>query len=328
MDLNHLKSFVKVAQTGHLTRAAEELHTSQPTISAHIKALEATCGCQLFERTVRGMQLTQAGLQLLDQAKAVLAAVGGFLDTAHTLGGGLRQKFAIGLNTDPTILKIDPLVQASRESCPPIEFHFFQSSSTASCEAIAKGQLDAGFVFSAPPQRELLSIPLAHFNLVIIGPWEWAERMAGKPFQEVARLPWVLPSEDCIFRVILEQALRRHGITPEVKLVSDQERSIKAFVKQGYGISILPEFEVAALAQPDEFCVWDQKLLSIPLAFAFLRERAEEPLLRTILDLLGQVWGVPLDADALRSCWQSPTPLPPMTSASLSPQPKRNPTLR
>src|SRR6266700_2764071 len=66
MDFNRLRSFVVVAETGHLTRAAEKLHISQPALSAQIRALEDELDLTLFERTSTGMTLTAAGKRLLE----------------------------------------------------------------------------------------------------------------------------------------------------------------------------------------------------------------------------------------------------------------------
>ena len=74
MEFYQLNTFVKVADEGNLTRAAERLFTSQPAISAQIKALEEELGVELFERSSRGMRLTAKGQLLYDQAAATLAA--------------------------------------------------------------------------------------------------------------------------------------------------------------------------------------------------------------------------------------------------------------
>src|SRR5438046_353239 len=74
MELNRLKSFAVVAETGHLTRAAEKLHISQPALSAQIRALEDELDLTLFERKSTGMTLTAAGRRLLDEAGKILAA--------------------------------------------------------------------------------------------------------------------------------------------------------------------------------------------------------------------------------------------------------------
>ena len=72
MELYQLKTFVVVAEEGHLTRASERLHASQPTVSAHIKALEEELETKLFSRTPKGMRLTEAGERLKGKAGAVL----------------------------------------------------------------------------------------------------------------------------------------------------------------------------------------------------------------------------------------------------------------
>ena len=74
MELYQLRSFAAVAEAGHLTRAAEKLHISQPALSAQIKALEDELGVALFDRTSSGMVLTASGQRLLAEAEKVLAA--------------------------------------------------------------------------------------------------------------------------------------------------------------------------------------------------------------------------------------------------------------
>src|SRR5437588_96472 len=74
MDFNRLRSFAAVAEAGHLTRAAEKLHLSQPALSAQIRALEDELDLTLFERTSTGMALTAAGKRLLAEADKILAA--------------------------------------------------------------------------------------------------------------------------------------------------------------------------------------------------------------------------------------------------------------
>jgi len=87
MELYQLRTFAAVAETGHLTRAAERLHISQPAVSAQIKALEDKLEVRLFERGPAGMTLTRAGARLLEQAAKVIAAAEELRNLAKALTG-------------------------------------------------------------------------------------------------------------------------------------------------------------------------------------------------------------------------------------------------
>ena len=75
MSLSQLRYFVAVAEEGHVGRAAQRVHVSQPPLTRQIRALEEELGTQLFERTARGMRLLEPGLRLLTRARVILAEV-------------------------------------------------------------------------------------------------------------------------------------------------------------------------------------------------------------------------------------------------------------
>src|SRR5215510_12371140 len=106
MELYQLRSFATVAEVGHLTRAAEKLHISQPALSAQIKALEDELEVALFERTSSGMVLTAAGHRLLAGAEKVLAAVQGLRSEARSLKGAVAGRTSVGTLSDPAYIRL------------------------------------------------------------------------------------------------------------------------------------------------------------------------------------------------------------------------------
>src|SRR5476649_215165 len=106
MELYQLRSFVAVAEAGHLTRAAEKLHVSQPAVSAHIKALEDELELALFGRTPSGMELTFAGQRLLANAEKVLAAAQALRNDASALKGKVAGKVSVGTLSDPEFSRV------------------------------------------------------------------------------------------------------------------------------------------------------------------------------------------------------------------------------
>src|SRR5690349_15588874 len=109
MDLTQLRTFVAVVQEGHLTRAAERLHISQPTASNHIKALEGTLGVQLFVRTTRGLEPTPAGLRLAESAGRVLGSTMELVSLARELQANPAGRLSLGTLADPMTNRVPAL---------------------------------------------------------------------------------------------------------------------------------------------------------------------------------------------------------------------------
>ena len=125
MEIYQLRSFVAVAEAGHLTRAAEKLHVSQPAVSAQIKALEDELELALFERTSSGMVLTPAGERLLADAERVLAAAQAMRNEAKALKGEVAGKVRVGTMSDPGFIRVGEFLSTTVERYPllQIELH-------------------------------------------------------------------------------------------------------------------------------------------------------------------------------------------------------------
>ena len=99
MELRHLRYFIAVAEEGHVTRAAERLGMQQPPLSQQIQALERELDVQLFRRKPRGVELTDAGRALLDDARAILAHVDHAFATTRRTARGEQGRIAVGFTS-------------------------------------------------------------------------------------------------------------------------------------------------------------------------------------------------------------------------------------
>lgn len=118
MDLAQIRTFVTVAREGNLTRCAQLLHLTQPALSLHLKKLQDELGLALFERTPRGMRLTQAGVQLLPAAERALSATTELRVAAAALTGTVSGALHIGTIVDPEFLRLGAFLRRLVEHHP------------------------------------------------------------------------------------------------------------------------------------------------------------------------------------------------------------------
>src|ERR1700692_4680378 len=121
MDLTLLRAFVTVAREGNLTRAAVQLHVSQPAVSLQIKNLQETLGVALFSRTSHGLILTRDGEALLQHAERALNAASEVLRVAAALRHEVSGRLTIGTILDPEFLRLGGFLRALVETYPRIE---------------------------------------------------------------------------------------------------------------------------------------------------------------------------------------------------------------
>jgi len=151
MDLRHLRYFVAVAEERHFTRAAERLGIKQPPLSLQIKQLEQELGTPLFRRLTRGVELTEPGTLLLDEARQILAQVertkANVRNRARGETGHIRVGFAGATYFQP---RVPGLVQAYRRRYPSVVLSPVQGNTPGLVDAVQNGSVDVAFV-RAPP---------------------------------------------------------------------------------------------------------------------------------------------------------------------------------
>ena len=298
MELYQLRTFLTVADEGHLTRAAERLCTSQPAVSAHVKALEEQLGIALFNRTPRGMKLTREGERLRPQAEQALASVSDLVFQARALKGELSGEVRLALHSDPGFLRLPDIHARVTSEYPELELHFLQGMSAGILSDVKHGILDGGFFFGNNPYPEVAGIQLREVRLRVVGPASWAERMKDAGWSEIAGLPWVFTTSSCPFRGVMEEMFEAHGVRPVGTAASDDESTLRSLVSAGVGLTLMREDEAERGTRNGAYAVWQEAAGAIPLCFAYQRRRANDPVIKALAGIVCGVWDV-----ALRGEW-------------------------
>jgi DNA-binding transcriptional LysR family regulator len=292
MELYQLRTFVAVAETRHLTRAAEKLHISQPAVSAQIKALEEELDLSLFERTSSGMLLTSAGEILLPQAEAVLSAAQALRATARGLTGHVAGTLRVGTLSDPDFIRVGALLARTVERHPLLKLELHHEMSGAAFEAVRDGELDASFYFGELAHPQVVGERLGPIVYRVAAPAAWRDRVEHAAWADIASLPWILTPSISTHNQLVSALFRKHGVAPTKVVEADQESVIKSLVVSGVGLSLLRQDLAKSLEAEGEVYVWPKAELGTTLWFIYPTERARDPLILALLEVVRDVWGI------------------------------------
>jgi DNA-binding transcriptional LysR family regulator len=297
MDFNHLRSFVTVAQAGHLTRAAETLHLSQPAVSSHIKTLEEQFGVPLFERTPSGMTLTPSGRRLLAEAEQIIGAVQHLEHSALDLRGLPTGHLKLGTVLDPAVLRVGELMLRAQERHPQIEIELFHVMSSDALARVRGGTLDASFYFGAMPDADLHSVALREIVYRLTVPAAWGDKLRDAPWEAVAEQPWIVAPEPSSHRQLVLEMFRDRVALPERIIEADNESVINNLVESGVGVSLIRDEIAAQSTDAGRSVIWPGMRVTTRLWFVYAAARAADPLLVAVRDVLGDIWADVGDAE-------------------------------
>jgi DNA-binding transcriptional LysR family regulator len=155
MDLRHLRYFIAVAEEQHMGRAAARLHLSQPPLTRQIQQLESELGVRLFERTPRGMELTQAGYLFLEEARNIQSIVERATERTQRAGQGKLGRLDIGIFGSGILGTIPQLVLAFRNAYPDVNVVLHTMTKGEQLEALRQRRIGIGFNRLLGPEPDI-----------------------------------------------------------------------------------------------------------------------------------------------------------------------------
>ena len=293
MELYQLRSFAAVAELGHLTRAADKLHVSQPAVSAQIKALEDELGVALFERVSSGMVLTAAGHKLLPEARKVVAAAQVLRSRARAIQGEVVGRGSVGTVSDPEFVRVGDFLAHALRAHPLLEVELHHEITGVAFEKVRDGEHDASFYYGRLVHPGVASVPLVDFAYRVVGPASWSDRIESATWDDIVTMPWIMTPPISTLSVLAAELFDARGVSPARRIEADNEAVIRSLVDAGLGVALIREDLALDAAARGQVSLWEEARLTTTLQFIYLVERAQDPEIRALLDVLSGVWAVP-----------------------------------
>ncbi len=244
MEFRQLKYFIAVAEELNIGRAATRLHISQPPLTRQIQQLEEEFGTQLFLRTARGVELTEAGEMFLRDARNIRDLMTQAVERVREAGQGKRGKMDIGIFGSGILDVIPKVLHAFRASHPNVQIALHQMSKKEQIEALRQHRIIAGFNRMLAPLPDIASEPVMIESIMVA--LNEKHPLAAKPailLKELAGQPLILfPSGARPSFIDKVWALcAGAGFEPDIaQEVGDAPTSV-ALVAAGFGLSLVPE---------------------------------------------------------------------------------------
>lgn len=245
MELRHLRYFIGVSEAGSLLKASARLHVAQPALGQQIAALEHDLGARLFDRSSRGVTLTDAGKAFLEHAKVVLADVERARAAVRQTDLVPAGEVALGLPTTVSLIATVPILQACRERLPQVRIRLVEGYSGFLREWLIAGRLDLALIFGDQADPALAKQRLLEDRLAFVSNAHGATAPRRMTLAALQRWPLVLPGRDHGLRRIVDDACEAEGLVLDVVAEIESLPSVKRAVEAGLGSTILPPGAVA-----------------------------------------------------------------------------------
>ncbi|PIR17664.1 MAG: hypothetical protein COX62_07530 [Deltaproteobacteria bacterium CG_4_10_14_0_2_um_filter_43_8] len=236
---HQLKSFLAIAELKSVSMAAKRIHLTQPALTQHVRFLEELFGIRLIVRSGNTMELTPEGIKLRDIADPLVVGMDG-LKTALTTNGEKSSVVRFATIDSVTHSILAGAIRKILATEPSIQLIPSVEASGMAVQHLLAGTIDLALITLDNLPRSLGNELLFHERLVFIG--SPAHRSLRK--DRLVNLPFILFPQSSMTRSLVDEAMAKQRIVPNILLETIKVSAIVAFVEAGLGISIVPNYSV------------------------------------------------------------------------------------
>jgi DNA-binding transcriptional LysR family regulator len=226
LDLDAVQAFVRIAELGSFTRAAEAMRTTQSAVSLKLKRLEDMLGCRLVERTPRSVELSARGADFLDHARELLEVH----ERAFAVLAGARKRLTIGISDHVAGPELPALIARMNAQDPQLLIEIRIGSSGALLQSFDRRELDTVMV--------RLHAGRSDGDVLADEPFRWFAAPGWKP-RPGEPLPLATMAEPCGVRALAGQLLDAAGVPWTEIFVGGGVAAVAAAVTAGLGVAAL-----------------------------------------------------------------------------------------
>jgi DNA-binding transcriptional LysR family regulator len=244
MELRHLRYFVTLAEELHFGRAAEKLHIAQPPLSQQIKQLEQELGFELFHRTKRSVQLTEAGQIFLKQVQEIFRQLEQAIEIGRQTSRGEVGQLVIGFVSSAAYNILPQILRNFRNNFPDVALELHELTTTEQLQQLRLGKIDIGFIRPPVDDNNFGHTIVFEEPLIVALSENHPRAMAS-----TVSLSFLCNEQFILFPRYLAPALydliitlcQQTGFNPKVSQEAIQMQTIVSLVAAGMGIAIVPE---------------------------------------------------------------------------------------
>jgi DNA-binding transcriptional LysR family regulator len=272
MELRQLEYFQMVCKYLNITRAAELLHVSQPSITNSIKNLEDELGILLLNRSKKQIQITHEGEIFLQRANSILMQVNDIVTEMNDLkekGFGILK---IGIPPMIGTIFFPTILNKFNKLHPGINLSITENGSLKTQQLVLDGDIDLGMTILSEPNNLLKTLIILQSEILVCvsknHPLSEKRKIA---FDDIKKEPIIMLKEGFFHREKILTQFHKLGVVPNIILSSSQLKTIESLVERGSGISFL--LKEVAVSNPDIVSLSLEEPLLIDIGLIWRKDR-------------------------------------------------------
>jgi len=242
MDINNLKAFLSVAETGSFSAASKQLFLTQPAISKRIAALESELDTALFDRIGRQIGLTEAGIALLPRTRKILDELEDSRRVIRNLSGKVSGTLSLGTSHHIGLHRLPPILSDYSQKYPDVKLNLNFLASEEVCQQVIHGDVELGIV-TLPQVPEA---PLRYKKIwddpmdIMISASSTLVKETNLTLETLFTQPAILPEPGTYTRDIIEAAFNKINKPLPAGMSTNSLETVRMLVSIGLGWSVLP----------------------------------------------------------------------------------------